>query len=174
MLGRVLAISCAFWAFLCGLWLALSPFVLGPKPAKGNWPKAAIIDIATGSAIALVAMFTIIALLKSLTSILRADGHLAPRPNKTEIRKHPDASGERVADPQLTTMKEQAPSNSESSTVDLPIDANAILTPLITALAEDLAHRPGSAGSPIQHPTFPLNTPSTSAASHDSADRNGS
>jgi hypothetical protein len=109
---------------LIGIWLAVAPFAVGYQPDGADWVDATIIGVATGVALIVLGLVTIVVLAVGLRDEARRRG-LAPTTSA--------AAGE--LEPEPVDPGDHDPSEpADLETVDL----ETVLAPLAAALLEDL------------------------------------
>jgi hypothetical protein len=108
-----------------GGWVALVPFAFG-YPSRG---RAAVTDLATGSAVGLVSLLTLVCWSVAWRRRMRADGVLPARPSRQSVRStRRQARAERLVRSSRQRELTAAPDPAQVLT-----DLRALLTPLLSA-----------------------------------------
>lgn len=145
-----LAGACA--VTLIGVWLIVAPFAVGYQPDGADWVDATLVGVATGAALVVLGLVTMVVLAGALRDEARRRG-IAPG---AAVEPTPDdrssAGGEVEDEPDV------------DEPADEPADLEAVLAPLAAALLEDLrnGHEDRRIEDLVDHPTQP-------AADHPSA-----
>ncbi|GAA1483810.1 SPW repeat protein [Brachybacterium fresconis] len=130
MTRRFVGAIVSLLALLAGLWLALSPFALGFQPEDTDWTDATLTDVWTGLPLALVGLVGLIVFAASLRTHMVQAGYITPRPAP-------------------------APVVTPAATPDSPREMDAMLEPLIAALARDLDRESPDPATSAQETTTP-------------------
>lgn len=115
MTRRLVGATVSLLALLAGLWLVLSPFALGFQPQDADWTDNTLTDVWTGIPLAVVGLAGVIVFALALQKHMVQAGYITPRPAPAP---------EETPEPAATGRSE---------------DLDAMLTPLIAALARDIA-----------------------------------
>lgn len=115
MTRRLVGATVSLLALFAGLWLVLSPFALGFQPQDADWTDNTLTDVWTGIPLAVVGLAGVIVFAFALHTHMVQAGYLAPRPAPAL---------EETPEPAATGRSE---------------DLDAMLSPLIAALARDIA-----------------------------------
>jgi hypothetical protein len=107
---------------LTGVWLIVAPFAVGYQPDGADWVDATIIGIATGAALIVLGLVTLVVLATTIRAEARRRGFL-PRP---DVEAGP------------TARPDDARSEHEDELAAGPADLESVLAPLAAALLEDL------------------------------------
>ncbi|GAA1490614.1 hypothetical protein [Brachybacterium sacelli] len=117
MTRRFVGAIASLLALMAGLWLTLSPFALGFQPEDADWTDATLTDVWTGLPLALVGLVGLIVFASSLRTHMVQAGYITPRPAPAPAPVQPVAP---------------------AATSDSSREMDAMLEPLIAALARDL------------------------------------
>lgn len=106
---------------LAGVWLVIAPFASGYQPDGADWVDATLVGVASGAALILLGLVTMIVLVRALRAEARRRG-ITPRTVEQ------------------TATGDEPPSDDEApdDLADEPADLEAVLAPLAAALLEDL------------------------------------
>lgn len=123
MTRRIIGATASLLTLVAGLWLVLSPFAIGFQAKDTDWTDATLTDVWTGIPLALVGLTGVIVFALALRRSLVEAGHVTPRPAAA------------------------APVPAAAQGSDRSHEMDAVLAPLIAALARDIA-RDESAEAP--------------------------
>lgn len=132
MTRRFVGAIASLLALLAGLWLALSPFALGFQPEDADWTDATLTDVWSGLPLALVGLVGLIVFATSLRTHMVQAGYITPRPAPSP-----------------------APVVAPAAAPDRSREMDAMLEPLITALARDLDRESTDPAASAQETTAP-------------------
>jgi hypothetical protein len=125
---------------LTGVWLIIAPFAVGYQPEGADWIAATLIGVATGAALIVLGLVTLIV----LATTIRAEAHRRGLLPTSDVGAGP------------TERPDEALSGHDDELAAGPADLESVLAPLAAALLEDLRnghetrehHRLGGNASP--------------------------
>jgi hypothetical protein len=109
---------------LTGVWLIVAPFAVGYQPDGADWVDATVIGIATGAALIVLGLVTLVV----LATAIRAEAH----------RRGLLPTSDVDVDAGRTDRPDEAPSDHDDELAAGPADLESVLAPLAAALLEDL------------------------------------
>jgi hypothetical protein len=154
MTRRLIGAIASLLAMMAGLWLVLSPFALGFQKKDADWTDATLTDVWTGLPLALVGLVGVIVFVAALSKHMVQSGFVAPRPAPQRAQYGQQDLGQQQYGQQQYGQQPQqgfaqqgfaqqaAPAVSERSR-----EMDAMLEPLIAALARDIEREEGTAPS---------------------------
>jgi hypothetical protein len=141
MTRRLIGAIASLLAMMAGLWLVLSPFALGFQEKDQDWTDATLTDVWTGLPLALVGLVGVIVFAVAISTHMVQAGYITPRPA-------PAPTGAPGAQ-----QSAQAGQAAPAAASDRSREMDAMLEPLIAALARDIEREDSAAtgSAPAAH-----------------------
>ncbi|WP_152353941.1 hypothetical protein [Brachybacterium subflavum] len=162
MTRRLIGAIASLLAMMAGLWLVLSPFALGFQKKDADWTDATLTDVWTGLPLALVGLIGVIVFAAALSKHMVQAGFVTPRPAPQQAQYGQQDPAQQYGQQQYGQQPyaqqayaqqaypqqgaQAAPASERSREMD------AMLEPLIAALARDIEREEHTASTAAETP----------------------
>ncbi|MBK0331346.1 hypothetical protein I8D64_08015 [Brachybacterium sp. MASK1Z-5] len=157
MTRRLIGAIATLLAMMAGLWLVLSPFALGFQKKDADWTDATLTDVWTGLPLALVGLIGVIVFAAALRKHMVQAGFVTPRPAPQQAQYGQQDPAQQYGQqqygqqsfPQQGYAQQGAPAAPAS---ERSREMDAMLEPLIAALARDIEREEHTASAAAETP----------------------
>ncbi|MFE5774320.1 hypothetical protein [Brachybacterium sp. NPDC056505] len=162
MTRRLIGAIASLLAMMAGLWLVLSPFALGFQKKDADWTDATLTDVWTGLPLALVGLIGVIVFAAALSKHMVQAGFVTPRPAPQQAQYGQQDPAQQYgqqqygqqqygqqSSPQQGYAQQGAPAAPAS---ERSREMDAMLEPLIAALARDIEREEHTASAAAETP----------------------